>query len=166
MNLSWKALAALAVALARVGFVKSFAGSVAQHIQGYAPLTAMRVLVAVFVVVHYMFASITAHVTAVLPVMLAVGAGIPGLPLREYALLLCFTLGIMGIISPYATGPSPVCQGPFTLCQRLPAGARLLAAGRDLRRDLPGSPARHRRALAAGDPLIAPGRAGRRPRLT
>ena len=111
-TLAWFAtLVALADGLARVGFVKWFAGSIAQHIQGYAPLTAMLVLVAVFFVVHYMFASITAHVTAVLPVMLAVGAGIAGLPMREYALLLCFTLGIMGIISPYATGPSPVYYG-------------------------------------------------------
>ncbi len=71
----------------------------------------MLVLVAVFFVVHYMFASITAHATAVLPVMLAVGAGIAGLPVREYVLLPCFTFGIMGIVSPYATGPSPVYYG-------------------------------------------------------
>jgi L-tartrate/succinate antiporter len=65
----------------------------------------------VFFLVHYMFASITAHVTAVLPVMLAVGASVPGLPMPQYAMLLCLTLGIMGIISPYATGPSPVYYG-------------------------------------------------------
>ena len=28
-----------------------------------------------------------------------------------YAPLLCFTLGIMGILTPYATGPSPVYYG-------------------------------------------------------
>jgi L-tartrate/succinate antiporter len=58
-----------------------------------------------------MFASVTAHVTAVLPVMLAVGATVPGLPSQQYALLLCLTLGIMGIITPYGTGPSPVYYG-------------------------------------------------------
>jgi len=71
----------------------------------------MLVLVAVFFFSHYMFASVTAHTTAVLPVMLAVGSTIPGLPSRQYALLLCLTLGIMGIISPYGTGPSPVYYG-------------------------------------------------------
>ena len=154
-TLAWFAtLVALADGLARVGFVKWFAGSIAQHIQGYAPLTAMLVLVAVFFVVHYMFASITAHVTAVLPVMLAVGAGIAGLPMREYTLLLCFTLGIMGIISPYATGPSPVYYGsgylPARDYWRLGAifGAIFLAR-----------PACRRRALAARDPPIPPGRA-------
>jgi L-tartrate/succinate antiporter len=71
----------------------------------------MLILVTVFFVSHYMFASVTAHVTAVLPVMLAVGATVPGLPSQQYALLLCLTLGIMGIITPYGTGPSPVYYG-------------------------------------------------------
>jgi L-tartrate/succinate antiporter len=30
---------------------------------------------------------------------------------EQYALLLCLTLGIMGIISPYGTGPSPIYYG-------------------------------------------------------
>ncbi len=71
----------------------------------------MIVLVLVFFFGHYLFASITAHVTAMLPVMLAVGTGIPGINMAQFALLLCLTLGIMGIITPYATGPSPVYYG-------------------------------------------------------
>jgi L-tartrate/succinate antiporter len=111
-TLTWFAtLIALADGLNRVGFVKWFAQSVAQHLGGFPPITAMLVLVVVFFFLHYMFASITAHVTAVLPVMLAVGAGIPGIPMQEFAMLLCLTFGIMGIISPYATGPSPVYYG-------------------------------------------------------
>ena len=43
--------------------------------------------------------------------MLAAGSTIPGLPMRQYALLLCFELGLMGILTPYATGPSPIYQG-------------------------------------------------------
>jgi L-tartrate/succinate antiporter len=31
-----------------------------------------------------------------------------GIPLRVFALLLCYSLGIMGVISPYVTGPAPV----------------------------------------------------------
>jgi len=54
---------------------------------------------------------VTAHVTAVLPVMLAVGSSIPGMPMRRYALLLCLSLGIMGVITPYGAGPSPVYYG-------------------------------------------------------
>ncbi len=42
-------------------------------------MVAMIVLVLVFFFTHYLFASITAHATALLPVMLAVGATIPGM---------------------------------------------------------------------------------------
>jgi L-tartrate/succinate antiporter len=31
--------------------------------------------------------------------------------MTQFSLLLCLTLGIMGIITPYATGPSPVYYG-------------------------------------------------------
>ena len=74
---AWNTLAwfvALAEGLSRVGFVKWFAGSVAAGMTGYAPLGAMIVLVLVFCFSHYLFASVIAHVTAMLPVMLAVGA--------------------------------------------------------------------------------------------
>jgi len=64
-----------------------------------------------FFLLHYLFASVTAHVTALLPLMLTVAAKIPGLPMDKAALALCTTLGIMGIISPYGTGPSPVYAG-------------------------------------------------------
>jgi L-tartrate/succinate antiporter len=118
-TLAWFAtLVALADGLNRVGFVKWFAEAIARHMSGFAPVTAMVVLVALFFLTHYMFASITAHVTAMLPVMLAVGSTIPGMPMQEYALLLCFTLGLMGIVTPYATGPSPVYYGSGYLPSR------------------------------------------------
>ena len=111
-TLAWFAtLVALADGLNRVGFVKWFADTVAAHMAGFTPTTAMVVLVLVFFVTHYMFASITAHVTALLPVMLAVGSTIADLNMGQFALLLCLTLGIMGILTPYATGPSPVYYG-------------------------------------------------------
>jgi L-tartrate/succinate antiporter len=111
-TLAWFAtLVALADGLNRVGFVKWFADTVGAHMGGFSPFAAMLVLVLVFYFTHYMFASITAHVTAMLPVMLAVGATIPGMNMPEYALLLCLTLGIMGVLTPFATGPSPVYYG-------------------------------------------------------
>jgi len=104
-------LVALADGLNRVGFVTWFAKRAAAPLAGYAPLTVMILLTVLFFVTHYMFASITAHVTAMLPVMLAAGAAVPGIDVRLFALLLCYTLGIMGILTPYATGPSPVYFG-------------------------------------------------------
>ncbi len=111
-TLAWFAtLVALADGLNRVGFVKWFAGLVGGYMTGFSPLTAMILLVAVFFLTHYMFASITAHVTALLPVMLTVGSTVPGLPMPQFTMLLLLTLGIMGILTPYATGPSPVYYG-------------------------------------------------------
>jgi L-tartrate/succinate antiporter len=111
-TLAWFAtLVALADGLNRVGFVKWFADAVAANMTGFSPFTAMIVLVLVFYFTHYLFASVTAHVTALLPVMLAVGATIPGINMPQFALLLCLTLGIMGVLTPFATGPSPVYYG-------------------------------------------------------
>ena len=111
-TLAWFAtLVALADGLNKVGFVKWFADGVAANMVGYSPFTAMVVLVLVFYFTHYLFASITAHVTALLPVMLAVGTTVPGLDMAQFSLLLCLTLGIMGMLTPYATGPSPVYYG-------------------------------------------------------
>ena len=111
-TLVWFAtLVALADGLARVGFVKWFADSAGVHVTGLSPFVAMILLVVVFYFAHYLFASVTAHTTAMLPVMLAVGATIPGMNVSELALLLCLTLGIMGVLTPFATGPSPVYYG-------------------------------------------------------
>jgi L-tartrate/succinate antiporter len=111
-TLTWFAtLVTLADGLNRVGFVTWFAQTIAGQLAGVSPITAMVVLIAVFFFAHYMFASVTAHTTAMLPVMLAVGATIPAMPMREYALLLCLTIGIMSVLSPYASGVNPVYYG-------------------------------------------------------
>ena len=111
-TLAWFAtLVALADGLNKVGFVKWFADGVAASMSGHDTFAVMMVLVVVFYFTHYLFASITAHVTALLPVMLAVGATIPDMSMPLFSLLLCLTLGIMGMLTPYATGPSPVYYG-------------------------------------------------------
>jgi L-tartrate/succinate antiporter len=43
---------------------------------------------------------------------------IPGINVPEFALLLCLTLGIMGVLTPFATGPSPVYYGSGYLPSR------------------------------------------------
>ena len=111
-TLAWFAtLVALADGLSRVGFIKWFATAVGAHLGGMSPVVAIIVLALINHFMHYLFASVTAHVTAMLPVLLAVGAAIPGMPVDKMALLLCLQLGIMGIITPYGTGPSPVYYG-------------------------------------------------------
>lgn len=107
--LAWFAtLVALAAGLSSVGFVKWLATAIGAHLDGFSPTMTMVGLTLAFFLLHYMFASITAHVTALLPVMLAVGSGIAGVDVLVLSMMLCGTLGIMGILTPYATGPSPV----------------------------------------------------------
>jgi len=111
-TLAWFAtLVALAGGLSQVGFVKWFAQGVAGQMTGFTPTKAIIMLLFINFFAHYMFASVTAHVTALIPVLLAVGTTIPDMNMEKLALLLCLQLGIMGIITPYGTGPSPVYYG-------------------------------------------------------
>lgn len=104
-------LVALADGLNQVGFLKWISEVAVKSMTGI-PVTLMVVLLVIFFfAVHYMFASITAHTTALLPVILATAMAVPGVPVKILALLLCYSLGIMGIITPYATGPSPIYYG-------------------------------------------------------
>ena len=110
--LTWFAtLVVLADGLNKVGFVGWFGAHAAAVFAGYPPTLVMVLLVALFFGIHYMFASLTAHTTAVLPVIFAAGMAVPDLPLRTFALLLGYSLGIMGVLTPYATGPAPVYYG-------------------------------------------------------
>jgi L-tartrate/succinate antiporter len=97
-------LVAMADGLARVGFIKWFAALVAAHMGGLSPTLVLVALVTIYFFSHYFFSSLTAHTTAMMPIMLGVGLGIPGLPPERLAVGLALTTGIMGVISPYATG--------------------------------------------------------------
>ncbi|MBF0481540.1 MAG: anion permease [Desulfovibrionaceae bacterium] len=104
-------LVALADGLGKVGFLTWFATKAAAAMAGFSPLALVVGLVAVFFLVHYLFASLTAHTTALLPVFLASALGVPGVPMKALTFLLCASLGLMGIITPFATGPSPIYYG-------------------------------------------------------
>lgn len=104
-------LLTLASGLNEIGFIKWVATEYAKPLIGLSPPTVMVLLVALFFWIHYFFSSITSHAAAVLPVVLAVGSGIPDMPVATLALLCMYSLGLMGVISPYATGPAPMYFG-------------------------------------------------------
>ena len=104
-------LVPLAAGLAQTGVVAWMAGLAGPPLAALPPLAGLAGLTALFFLLHYLFASTTAHTTALLPLMLSVAAKIPGLPIDKAALALALSLGLMGIISPYGTGPSPVYAG-------------------------------------------------------
>jgi L-tartrate/succinate antiporter len=111
-------LLTMADGLARVGFV----GWVAQRASGLLQPLPVGLVVVAFVVLfffaHYLFASLVAHTTALLPVVLAAALGLPGIPLPRLTLLLCYSIGLMGVLHPYATGPAVVYYGSGFISRR------------------------------------------------
>jgi L-tartrate/succinate antiporter len=101
-------LVVLADGLNKVGVVDWIGRGALAALSGHSTVFVMTMLVALFFLVHYIFASLTAHATALVPVFVAAGASVPGMNVRVFALLLVFSLGIMGVLTPYATGPAPV----------------------------------------------------------
>ena len=59
-----------------------------------------------------------AHTTALLPVVLASALALPGIPLPRLTLLLCYAIGLMGVLHPYATGPAVVYYGSGFISRR------------------------------------------------
>ena len=104
-------LLTLAAGLNDIGFIKWLATGFAKPLAGMSPTIAMILLVTLFFWIHYFFSSITAHVAAVLPVVLAVGLGISNISTPTLTLLCLYSLGLMGVIGPYATGPAPIYFG-------------------------------------------------------
>lgn len=104
-------LVTLADGLQRVGFLSWFAARVTAGLSPLPVTTRLVLLVTVFFAAHYLFASLTAHTTALLPAFLAAGVSMPDMPARPLALLLCYSIGLMGVLTPYATGPAPIYFG-------------------------------------------------------
>lgn len=111
---AWKALTLLATlvtlsdGLARTGLVGWFAESAAGAMAGLPPNLTIAGIVGAYFLSHYLFASLTAHAAAMLPILLSLGLNMPGVPFDKLALLLGLSQGLMGVLTPYATGPAPV----------------------------------------------------------
>ena len=111
-------LVTLASGLVQVKFVDWVGKTLAPHFQGLSTAATVVLVVGSFFVLHYLFASLTAHTTALLPVFLTIAMVTPGLSPKAWGLALAYTLGIMGILTPYATGPSPIYFGSGYITSR------------------------------------------------
>jgi L-tartrate/succinate antiporter len=101
-------LVTLAAGLAEVGFVAWLARSVAPSFDGLNLSVMIVAIVGTFFFLHYFFASITAHTATLLPVFLATAIAVPDLSPTRWALLLGYSLGLMGILTFYASGQSAI----------------------------------------------------------
>ncbi|MEJ4043719.1 anion permease [Erwinia sp. SLM-02] len=104
-------LVVMANGLTRSGFIDWFANTMSRHLEGFSPSGTVVALVLVFYFAHYLFASLSAHTATMLPMILAVGKGIPGVPMEHLCILLVLSIGIMGCLTPYATGPGVIIYG-------------------------------------------------------
>ena len=111
-------LVAMASGLKKTGILTWMGDLVGVYLQGMTPMMVAVMLVILFFALHYFFASTTAHTTALLPLFMATAAPlVPAEMLPRLALMLAGSLGLMGIITPYATGPSPIWYGAGYISQ-------------------------------------------------
>ncbi|MDR3346115.1 MAG: DASS family sodium-coupled anion symporter, partial [Campylobacteraceae bacterium] len=104
-------LVALASGLKNVGFLDWLSNILKDYLVNFTPLEATIGLVLAFYLLHYFFASTTAHVTALLALFIIIAQTVPNVDVYLVTILLMLSLGIMGVISPYGTGPSPIYYG-------------------------------------------------------
>ena len=105
-------LVAMASGLSKTGVLKWMGTGLEGYLVGMTPTVLMLSMLLIFFVLHYFFASVTAHTTALLPLFMAIAVQmIAPEQLVPFSILMAGTLGIMGILTPYATGPSPIWFG-------------------------------------------------------
>ena len=102
-------LLTMANGLGEVGFISWFAHLSASRLSVIPEMAAAVGIVAMFFFIHYLFASTSAHTAAVLPAFLAAVVAFGSARVTPaVVLMLLYTVGIMGVVTPYGTGPAPV----------------------------------------------------------
>ena len=111
-------LVALASGLNEVGILKWIGKGTEIYLSTLSPTMLMISMIVLFFVLHYFFASLTAHTTALLPIFVVIASKlIAPEQLMTFMILLTSTIGLMGIITPYGTGPSPIWYGAGYITQ-------------------------------------------------
>jgi len=103
------ALVMMADFLNKLGLISWFSSSIENAIglTGVGWVGAVVILTLVYLYMHYLFASTTAHITAMFAAFYAVGLTL-GAPPMLYALILAAAGNIMMTLTHYATGTAPV----------------------------------------------------------
>jgi L-tartrate/succinate antiporter len=104
-------LVTLAGGLAETKFLEWLSQSLAPTLEALPLYAAIAAIVGVYFFLHYFFASITAHAASMLPVFLGMAVMIPGLSPKQWALLLAYPLGLMGVLTTYTAGHNPIYYG-------------------------------------------------------
>ena len=107
----------LAAQLEKAGFPKAFAQGLAGLVHGWPWIWALVVLLAVYVYAHYAFASLVAHVTAMLPAFFATSIAL-GAPPLVAAIAFGVLSNVNAAMTHYGTGPAPIVFGAGYVSQR------------------------------------------------
>jgi len=100
----------MATALGDSGITKLFADKMAGYTAGMSWMVALAVLLFIYFYSHYFFASITAHVLAMLVPFLAVTIAV-GAPVGLAVLMLAYFSNLNASLTHYGTTPAPVYFG-------------------------------------------------------
>lgn len=100
----------MAANLTKFGFIKWMSTSIQHGLHGVSWMVVLAILIVVLFYSHYLFASATAHVTAMYAPFLAVALS-AGAPPMLAAMLLATTTAIMASTTHYANGPASVLAG-------------------------------------------------------
>ena len=111
-------LVALADGLKKVGILDFIGQNSEAMLSGLSTTSLIIALIVLFYVLHYFFASTTAHVTALVPLFMVIATTfIPAEQILPFVILFAGSLGVMGIITPYGCGPSPIWYGAGYISQ-------------------------------------------------
>ena len=111
-------LVAMASGLQKVGVLAWIGTNTQAMLSGMSPTALIVSLLVLFFILHYLFASVTAHVTALIPIFMAIAINLlTPEQVVPFTIILAGSLGVMGIITPYATGPSPIWYGAGYISQ-------------------------------------------------
>lgn len=116
-TLMWFAvLVMMATQLNELGFIPWVSEVIAGAVGGFSWPVIMVILFLAYHYLHYLFASSTAHVSAIYPAFLGVAVA-AGVPPTLAAVLLIFASGTMVSTTHYANGPAPILFGSGYLTQ-------------------------------------------------
>jgi len=104
------ALVMMASQLNKLGFIPWFGETVASKVGAFEWTTAFLILALVYFYSHYLFASQTAHISAMYAPFLAIALTV-GTPPVLAALVLAFFSNLFSSLTHYANGPAPVVFG-------------------------------------------------------
>ncbi|MFC6253730.1 anion permease [Secundilactobacillus hailunensis] len=110
-TLAWfSVLVMMATQLNTLGFIPWLSKTIGSSLHGMNWILVMIILIAAYFYSHYLFASATAHVSAMYSAFLAVAIA-AGVPTMLAALMLGFFGNLLGSTTHYSNGPAPILYG-------------------------------------------------------